>query len=151
MNTLENLTTAIHDTNNFFLKKAQKQVNVATTMRNWLIGNYIIEYEQLGADRATYGQKVLVTLADRLRQLDLKGMAETKLKLFRQLYLIYPQIGQTLSDQFNQADLQQFKIGRVTSDLFNPFNVGVDDDLTTKTNVSWLVDQLSFFTLYRGI
>lgn len=111
MNTLENLITAIQDTNKFFLNKAQKQVNVAMTLRNWLIGNYIVEYEQLGEDRATYGQMVLETLADQLKQQGLKGMAETNLKLFRQLYLIYPQIRQTVSDELKQADLQQFRIG----------------------------------------
>jgi hypothetical protein len=90
MNTLENLTTVIQDTNTFFLNKVQKQVNTAMTLRNWLIGSHIVEYEQLGEDRATYGQMVLETLAARLKQKDLKGMAETTLKLFRQLYLIYP-------------------------------------------------------------
>jgi hypothetical protein len=90
MNTLENLTTVIQDTNTFFLNKVQKQVNTAMTLRNWLIGSHIVEYEELGEDRATYGQMVLETLAARLKQKDLKGMAETTLKLFRQLYLIYP-------------------------------------------------------------
>lgn len=66
MNTRENSTKAIQYTNKFFLNKAQKQVNVAMTLRNWLIGNYIVEYVQLGEERTTYGQMVLETLADRL-------------------------------------------------------------------------------------
>ena len=40
-----------------------------------------MQHEQLGDDRATYGIKVLETLAARLRQQVLKGMRETNLKL----------------------------------------------------------------------
>lgn len=90
MNTFENLTQAIQKTNTFFLNKVQKQVNVAMTLRNRLIGSYIVEYEQLGEDRATYGLMVLETLAINLKQKGLKGMGETNLKLFRQLYQLYP-------------------------------------------------------------
>ena len=35
--------------------QAAKAVNVSLTMRNWIIGFYIREYEQKGADRAEYG------------------------------------------------------------------------------------------------
>ena len=34
MNTLENLSKAIQDTNKFFQNKVQKQVNVSMTLRN---------------------------------------------------------------------------------------------------------------------
>ena len=54
MKTLDSLTKAIQETNKFFLNKVQKQVNVSMTLRNCLIGSYIVEYEQLGEDRATY-------------------------------------------------------------------------------------------------
>ena len=85
MNTRKGLSEAIQEANKFFLKRVQKQVNVAMILRNWLIGSYIGEYEQNGEDRATYGQTVLETLAARLKQQGLKGMDETNLKLFRQL------------------------------------------------------------------
>jgi len=144
VNNLEQLTTAIQQTNTFFLNKVQKQVNTAMTLRNWLIGSHIVEYEQLGEDRATYGQMVLETLAVRLKQKGLKGMAETNLKLFRQLYLTYPQIRQTLSDELKKTDSQQFRIGRTLSDLFMPLNVGETDDSAPKINASFLVNNLSF-------
>jgi len=48
MKTLENLTEAIQDMNSFFLNKVQKQANVAMTLRNWLIGSHIVEYETTG-------------------------------------------------------------------------------------------------------
>jgi hypothetical protein len=34
---------------------ATKAVNVALTLRNWLIGYRIVEFEQRGNDRAAYG------------------------------------------------------------------------------------------------
>ena len=85
---------------------------------------------------------VLEKLAARLKQKGLKGMAETNLKLFRQLFLTYPQIRQTLSDELIQTNLQQFRIG--DTEIFIPLNVGKIDDSTTKINTSLLVNQLSF-------
>lgn len=144
MNTLENLTTAIRDTNSFFLNKAQKQVNIAMTLRNWLIGSYIVEYEQLGEDRASYGQMVLETLAARLKQYGLKGMGETNLKLFRQLYQLYPQIRQTLSDELKDVDFQSFRIGQTASDLLEPTKRETNTLPNSIISASVLINSLSF-------
>ena len=54
-NNFESLAITIQQTNSFFLEKVQRQVNTALTLRNWLIGYYIVEYEQSGNDRADYG------------------------------------------------------------------------------------------------
>jgi hypothetical protein len=35
---------------------AAKAINTALTLRNWLIGAYISEYELQGQDRAAYGK-----------------------------------------------------------------------------------------------
>ncbi len=45
---------------------ATKAVNVALTLRNWLIGCRIVEFEQQGKDRAAYGESLMDTLALRL-------------------------------------------------------------------------------------
>ena len=144
MNTFENLTKAIQDTNTFFLNRVQKQVNVAMTLRNWLIGSYIVEYEQLGEVRATYGLMVLETLAARLKQQGLKGMGETNLKLFRQLYQLYPQIRQALSDELKHTDLQQFRISQTPSDLLDPLKTYVPSESKTAIKASILINNLSF-------
>ena len=80
----DTLLVSIADTSHYFQQQAQKQVNVALTLRNWLIGAYLFEYEQNGQDRAEYGQKLLSKLAATLRQQSIKGLSETNLKLFRQ-------------------------------------------------------------------
>ena len=54
INNFESLATTIQQTNSFFLDKVQRQVNTALTLRNWIIGYYIVEYEQSGKDKADF-------------------------------------------------------------------------------------------------
>ena len=42
---IEVLVLNIQNTNNYFLRQVQKQVNVALTLRNWLIGFHIFEFD----------------------------------------------------------------------------------------------------------
>ena len=61
------LVASITETSHYFQQQAQKQVNVALTLRNWLIGAYLVEYEQHGQDKAEYGEKLYKNLASRLK------------------------------------------------------------------------------------
>jgi len=144
INSLEILFKTIQETNQFFISRVQKQVNVAMTLRNWLIGCHIVEYEQSGEDRAIYGKKVLETLAVRLKEHGTKGLAETNLKLFRQFYAAYPQIRQTLSDELKPIDLQHFKISQTLPDKSTLLNGQQDFNLTTSKHISLLINNLSF-------
>jgi predicted nuclease of restriction endonuclease-like (RecB) superfamily len=67
------------------------------TLRNWFIGYYIREYEQNGADRAGYGDRLLGVLSEKLTETGMEGVAPRSLRLYRQFYLTYPQIWQTVS------------------------------------------------------
>lgn len=116
INNLTILVNAIQQTNHFFLEQVQRQVNRALTVRNWIIGFYIAEYEQQGQDRAAYGNKMLENLANRLKQKGFKGMAETNLKLFRLFYNCYPQIRQSVTDELKKIDLQIVEIRQTVSD-----------------------------------
>lgn len=98
-NHFETLVTSIADTSRYFQQQAQKQVNVALTLRNWLIGAYLFEYEQNGQDRAQYGENLYQKLAIHLQKSGIKGVSRSNLHTFRQFYLAYPQIVQTLSGQ----------------------------------------------------
>ena len=66
-----------------------KAINRNLTLRNWLIGYYIVEYEQKGNDRAKYGDKLLKSLED---SLNTPGLNETTFKLSRNFYMQYPQM-----------------------------------------------------------
>ena len=81
------LADTIQQTHVALYNESVKAVNRNLTLRNWLIGYYVVEYEQGGEDRAAYGSKLLASLAG---QLSIKGISETSLKLCRQFYQVYP-------------------------------------------------------------
>ncbi|SIN91661.1 PDDEXK nuclease domain-containing protein [Chitinophaga niabensis] len=136
----EALTNKINSTSGIFLNKVRKQVNSAYTMRNWLIGHYIVEYEQHGEDRAVYGDKLLERLAGSLKKNGLVGMSGTNLKLFRQLYILYPQIGQTLSGEFKQVDFQIVADGLATVKYAHERNSCSPEELLAKLSFSHFIE-----------
>ena len=96
INNFESLAATIQQTNSFFLNKVQKQVNTALTLRNWIIGYYIVEYEQSGKDRADYGLGLFKAIAKRLIKVGVKSLQERNLYLCRDFYRAYPQILHTV-------------------------------------------------------
>jgi predicted nuclease of restriction endonuclease-like (RecB) superfamily len=78
---------------------ATKAVNVGLTLRNWLIGMQIEVYERQGADRAAYGNKLMDVLAGRLKKRGWERCDRRELYRFRQLFLTYPNIVESLSPQ----------------------------------------------------
>ena len=84
------LKQGIKTVSDSFRQNAIAAVNIHLTVRNWLIGFYIVEYEQNGEDRAKYGAKLLQNLADGFNE---DGLSYRNLRLYRQFYLTYPQIG----------------------------------------------------------
>lgn len=75
------LVNTIRETHTSLQQSALKSVNKHLTMRNWLVGFYIVEFEQNGEDRAKYGEKLLPALK---KATNIKGLSETSLKLNRQ-------------------------------------------------------------------
>jgi predicted nuclease of restriction endonuclease-like (RecB) superfamily len=78
---------------------ATKAVNVGLTLRNWLIGMQIEVYERQGTDRSTYGDKLMDALAGRLKKQGWERCVRRELYRFRQLFLTYPNIVESLSPQ----------------------------------------------------
>src|ERR1700733_9627904 len=97
---LKELTKTIQHIHSAFSRQAGRSVNMALTMRNWLIGFHIKEYEQKGLDRADYGFNLLDQLSLELKKSKIPSTSVTNLRLCRALYEVYPQIHQTLSDEF---------------------------------------------------
>ncbi|MCD8092864.1 MAG: PDDEXK nuclease domain-containing protein [Bacteroides sp.] len=85
----EVLVKHISTIQNTLQAQAAHAVNLALTSRNWLMGCYIVEFEQNGEDRATYGEQLLKKLEQRLKT---KGLNERRFREFRRLYLVYPQL-----------------------------------------------------------
>ncbi len=79
-------------------RSAARAADAYLVTRNWLLGRYIVEYEQRGADRSTlYGEKLIERLANELTASGLKGCSPTNLRKFREFYRAYPEIRQTPS------------------------------------------------------
>ena len=78
--------------------QAAHAVNLALTARNWLIGYYIVEFEQNGEDRAAYGEQLLKKLESRLNT---KGLTERRFREFRRLYQVYPQLQSAVIQYLN--------------------------------------------------
>ncbi len=85
----DELTQTIETVHRQSLAASVKAVNCIATIRNFVIGFYIVEYEQNGKDRAEYGAKLIKNLAERTKE---KGLNETLLKNCRRFYQLYPQV-----------------------------------------------------------
>lgn len=82
-NDLEYNISQVHT---FLKADTAKAINIRLTIRNWLIGYYLVKYEQKGQDRAQYGSKLLVNLA---KKLSIKGLTAPELSRTRQFYHMY--------------------------------------------------------------
>lgn len=134
---LEQLTNTIQQTNQYFLLQAQKQVNTSLTLRNWVIGFYILEYEQSGRDRADYGSGLYKAIAERLAQNGIKSIRERHLYLCKDFYIAYPQILLTVSAKSYLVDFQSTDFLRTVSAERAQFN-------STHPDLNTLLTQLSF-------
>ena len=128
-----------------FQSYALKQVNQSLTLRNWLIGNFIVEFEQDGSNRAAYGQQTLAMLADRMSHKGLKSFSERSLRLYRQFYTVYPEIWQLPIAKLQTAEKEgiriwQLPIAKLDSFLKQPRELAVGSG----SQFDLLVDRLSF-------
>lgn len=137
----DKLVINIQNTHDGLQRSAIKAVNQSLTVRNWLIGFYIVEFEQKGEDRAKYGERLLQELAASIK---IRGLSKTNLKLCRQFYTAYPhlllaikttlahlglqinRISQTVSDQLETTDLQYNTIHQTVSDKLKSIKIQPD-------------------------
>ncbi len=93
----QRLVGAIESASRQMVGRAVAAVNQALVIRNWVVGAYIVEYEQGGGDRARYGSRLLERLADDLAARGVRGCSRDMLERMRALFLAYPQIGAVIS------------------------------------------------------
>lgn len=91
---MKNISQLISTIDNVHLELQASAVNKALTIRNWLIGYYIVEYEQNGEDRAEYGAKLLPNLATKLKHI--KGLDERSLRSMRKFYQSYTYLNEMI-------------------------------------------------------
>lgn len=104
--TFEGLASSLEQIHKNAYSASVKAVNKLATIRNYLIGYYIVEYEQKGLDRAKYGEKLLKNIEARLNT---RGMNETLFKNCRRFYQIYPKIKGYLASGISPTLLDEFE------------------------------------------
>ena len=80
--------------------RAHQAVNVSLLETYWQIGQYIVEFEQAGQAKATYGRALLDRLSRDLGRQHGKGFSRSNLVYMRLFYLRYP-IGEKPSHQLS--------------------------------------------------
>ena len=90
LHSFSDLASIIQTTHDAAQLSAVRAINRMQTMRNWLIGYYIVEFEQHGKDRAEYGTQLLKKLEERVNR---KGLNVTLFQTSRNFYNLYPQMG----------------------------------------------------------
>ncbi|WP_056928555.1 PDDEXK nuclease domain-containing protein, partial [Candidatus Symbiothrix dinenymphae] len=98
----------VYQTHYVLQQHAVKAVNRNLTIRNWLTGFYIVEYEQNGADRAQYGTRLLEEIVKSIKAKGVKGYSAMSLKNSRAFYKAYPQIRQSVTVELQKADYNHF-------------------------------------------
>jgi hypothetical protein len=127
-NNFEDLIQNISHTHDVLQDSAVKAVNQYLSIRNWLVGYYIVEYEQLGGDRAKYGEGLIKEMSVKLTARGLKGFSVSALKTHRNFYLMYPQIRQVVADELQKTAIQ-VKILADTGELGKSQSlIGFSDD-----------------------
>jgi predicted nuclease of restriction endonuclease-like (RecB) superfamily len=96
------LVSIIRKTDEYLAARAGKAINISLTLRNWLIGRYIAEFELRGLDKATYGENLLEKLSEELRSQRVSNTGRRQLYNYLSFYRLYPQIARAVSAQCPQ-------------------------------------------------
>ena len=86
----QQLVSQISETFVYGQQKAVYAINSCLVETYWKIGQYIIEYEQGGREKAEYGKKLLEQLSKDLSLLHGKGLGASNIYRMRQFYLTFP-------------------------------------------------------------
>ena len=97
------LVAAIQQAHEHCAAQANRAVNLGLTLRNWVIGWYVREYEQSGADRAKYGEGLLDKVAERLGAAGHDELTARYLRLCRQFAAVYPGIWRSVTAKSGQT------------------------------------------------
>ena len=140
--TYRGLISAIENVHRELAAQAGRAVNVSLTVRNWLIGLYIAEFELRGKDRAEYGDGLFSSLATELTGLGVKNCNRRQLYRYTRFYRLYPWIVGALPPQSRQLLPPEKASGEIVGAV-SPQLHPVPGQLVTQlsyTHIEMLVD-----------
>lgn len=145
-NTLVNNILQVHSN---FQENTVRAINLNLTLRNWLIGFHIIEFEQNGKDRAQYGTQLLKNIASSTKLINIKSVDMAELSRFRQFYLTYPYFFRTVS-QYLDKNSNAFRILGTVSQEFETEKFS-SPELLTKVSFSHFVEFIKISNVQKRI
>jgi predicted nuclease of restriction endonuclease-like (RecB) superfamily len=113
---------------------AAHAINVGLTLRNWLIGYYIVEFEQNGEDRAKYGEKLLQNLENKLNT---KGLTEVRFREYRRMYTVYPQIGEEITNFLPAETISRLSLAESNLPIRRPLVGEFKDEIRRTASVEF--------------
>jgi predicted nuclease of restriction endonuclease-like (RecB) superfamily len=123
-----------------FRLEAGRAVNQYMTVRNWLMGFYIVEFEQNGEDRARYGAGLIRSLAKAAGR---SGLSFRNLNLFRKFYLIYPHVHEKVTDFLKSKSIGQTSAQLLSTD-YQALTIVQTSAQSFETDAELLLSRLSF-------
>lgn len=138
------LLATLTDLHTRLSQQAARQTDQLMTLRNWLFGLYIVEFEQNGEDRAAYGDNVIPSLATSFKLNALKGLSKSTLYVCRSFYLTYPQIFQTVSGKLSRAGLSDLVQGNTAIWQTVSAKLEPTTNQPPELNPDLLLDRLTF-------
>lgn len=113
----DKLIDTVGDLLNAAKNRIVQAVNSNIVKTYWQIGNYIVEYEQKGNERAEYGSDLLNRLSKDLTLRYGSGFSRSNVFYIRKLYMEYPKV-QTLSELSWSHYIELLKIEDSTERAF---------------------------------
>jgi predicted nuclease of restriction endonuclease-like (RecB) superfamily len=142
--TFQTLVGSIRSIHEELAAQAGRAVNISLTLRNWLIGYQIVEYELKGADRARYGDRLFARLSTHIRKRGVSRAEERELRRYRRFYLLYPQIRESLTPELRGRLLEPAaKSSKVIRESVTPGSVAGAKDLIAKLSFTHIVELLA--------
>lgn len=90
--TFDQLVAAIRAVDDGARAAAGRRMQQITSLRAWMIGTWIVVFEQRGADRAAYGERLFERLSERLSAMGHDNASARNLRNFRQVAITWPQV-----------------------------------------------------------
>ncbi len=121
---------------------AVKAINRMQTMRNWIIGYYVAEFELKGRERAEYGDRLFAKLAERVA---VKGLSREILTLCRSFYRYYPQMSCLLGIQSQKSEQNGDSLNQHSKQIDNK-NFEISDSVNHQfiSSPESIISKLSF-------
>ena len=138
------LTRSLEQAHLTLKEHAISSVSQSLTLRNWIFGHHIVEYENNGEDRAVYGEGLLTELAKFLKNKGLKGLSQRNLYNCCQLYRSYPEFRHLIPDsELSKTILQTLSAKSGILNKVDEKTIETSRLLTSRLSYSHLIELIS--------